>query len=411
LRRRLFLWFAASILLATLSGAVAFWLTRDVTAQGFYRRSLDLVGVRFAHVWDSPSSRQQLARDIATVFDAHVVLRGPHEQRLGGVGSCDQVRRSTSVDVMVRGRPEGRVVLCLSPDARSHGGGFWLSLGVAVLVLWALAGALARRLLRPLEKLEHTARQLGDGRLDSRVELDQDAVGEVGQLARTFNEMAQRLEELLAAQRELLAAVSHEVRSPLGRMRLLLELGRTHGLEPQRIERLEQEVTEIDDLVAELLAAARLDFSGPDRRAVHIRDFVADLLDRSGDRVPLDDETGNLRVSVDPTLLGRALSNLLSNARTHGGGATCVRLTLKDQQLFLEVLDEGPGLGGTDPAVLFRPFQRAHQGERAGSSLGLGLALVARVAQAHGGQPYARDRDRRGACVGFSIALEQAGEP
>jgi len=407
LRRRIFLWFGAAIVLATLTAAAVFWATRDVGLRDVYQRSLDLAGQQFARVWHSDRDRQQLAHDIAQAYSANVELRDVDGTRVGGMGSCRSLHGGRTIHVVYQGKREGSVVLCWNSATRTHGGTFWLGLGAAVFVLWALAGALARRLTRPLEQLEHTARQLGDGDLKCRAELDQDAVGEVGQLASAFNEMAQRLEDQVAAQRELLAAVSHEVRSPLGRMRVLLELGRTKGLDPERLGRLEREVAEIDELVAQLLVAARLDFDEPNRRPLRVGDFVAELLERSGEEAVLHDETDNREVCVDPTLIGRALSNLLGNARTHAAGATRVRLRVRESELCLEVIDEGPGLGNVDAASLFEPFCRAHQGERSGSALGLGLALVARVARAHGGSAYAHNRDEGGACVGFSVSIAQ----
>jgi len=150
-------------------------------------------------------------------------------------------------------------------------------------------------------------------------------------------------------------------------------------------------------------ASARLDFGEPNRKLLPVGEFVTDLLERSEGSVPLEDGTAGATFAFDPTLVGRALANLLGNARTHAGGATSVRIFCQADRLHFEVRDEGPGFGDADVEALFEPFQRAHHGERIGSALGLGLALVARVARAQGGAAYARDRADGGACVGFSV--------
>jgi signal transduction histidine kinase len=408
LRRRLFFWYAATIVLAMASGVLVYWATSAQHPHEMTHRAVRLVANRLARHWDSERERDQLTHDIADSLAVNVEVRDETGHLLVGVGACADAHYVPAADVMRDGKRLGHVALCRRKPSAAHGLRFWLGISVTVLVLWMMAGALSRKILGPLEELERTARDLGNGNLASRVQLDRAAFGEVGQLARTFNEMAKRLEDQLAVERELLAAVSHEVRSPLGRMRVLLELGRSQGLDPDRIERLEREVTEIDELVAQLLANARLDFGTPTLRPEPIGDFLGDLVERSEDSPRVDDETDNAEVWFDPSSVGRAFSNLLSNARTHGGGATRVRAYLQRDQLHVDVLDEGPGFGDADTTALFEPFTSG-TGESGGeSSLGLGLSLVARVARAHGGSAYARNREPRGACVGFSIRMREA---
>ena len=161
----------------------------------------------------------------------------------------------------------------------THGG--WmvlLAVTVALAVLWAASGRIARRLAWPLEELTRVARDLGDGKLQSRFDL-RHARGEVRSLAEVMNAMAARIERQLKDQRELLAAVSHELRTPLARIRLLLELGRNGRL--QVLDPLEHEVLEMDALVGELLASARLDFSAMARVPLEATDLAARALERA----------------------------------------------------------------------------------------------------------------------------------
>jgi signal transduction histidine kinase len=116
--------------------------------------------------------------------------------------------------------------------------------------------------------------------------------------------------------------------------------------------------------------------------------------------VPLDalEATGDVRFEVDPTLVRRALANLLDNARTHGGGAVAVRVERRPTGIAFEVDDAGPGIPAERRADAFRAFVPS-----SGGGLGLGLALVARIAKAHGGTAWIHDRPGGGARVGFTV--------
>lgn len=282
---------------------------------------------------------------------------------------------------------------------------------ILMFILWAAAGRLAWGIARPLSELARVAGELGAGKLSSRVHLGLHAAGEVGVLAAVFNDMADRIERQVSDQRELLAGVSHELRTPLARIRILIELLR-EGAGADRLDEIEREVVEIDALVGELLASSRLDFSALVRRPLDGAEIGRKALERAGLPVTLLTITGDLRVEADPTLLSRALANLIDNARKHGRGLTLLRVEERGDLLAFEAEDAGPGVPVDDPDSIFRPFAPRPNGEpREPGSLGLGLALVRRIAEAHGGGAYAANRAGGGARIGFEVRRSLAVQP
>ena len=218
-------------------------------------------------------------------------------------------------------------------------------------------------------------------------------------LSEALNDMAERIEQHVNDQRTLLAGVSHELRTPLGHVRLLVELAREGATTDaaRRLDEIEREVVEMDDLVGQLLASARLDFSLDEPRAVDAVDVARRAIERAG--LPASTLHAPEAVSIrgDPTLLARALANLIGNARAHAGGATKVRVEREKQGVAFLVEDVGPGL--PKDGDLFAPFV----GKGDHGTLGLGLYLVRRIALAHGGAVVAEDKPGGGARVGFRV--------
>jgi two-component system OmpR family sensor kinase len=285
----------------------------------------------------------------------------------------------------------------------------WLALVGAALILWMASGGIAWAVTRPLVELVSVARDIGEGKLDRRMRLRPMGGhgGEVAILAEAVNTMATRIEQQIADQRELLAGVSHELRTPLGHLRVLIDTAREQPYSPaaeSMLDELEREVVELDALVDQLLVHSRLEFDRIERRELDPVALAVRALERVGeDASKLEIESEVETVVGDPTLLGRALANLLSNARTHGRGLE--RLRVHDGEagaLCFSVEDRGPGFADGEPERVFASFVQGRA--RAGGSLGLGLSLVERIAKAHGGQVWARNRELGGACVGFSLS-------
>jgi signal transduction histidine kinase len=274
--------------------------------------------------------------------------------------------------------------------------------------MWGISGFVARHIARPLVELTRVTEEIGAGRLKSRVRLGRHLRGEAGMLAEAVNDMAARIEKQLGDQRELLAAVSHEIRSPLARMRVLLELLRERHTDAAELDKLERELLDIDRLVGDLLASSRLEFSALNESVLSAHDVALHALERAGlDAALLADDALGARFAGDPTLVGRALENLLDNAKTHGRGVESLRVRTQNGDIAFEVSDRGPGFSAEMLRDGFQAFKK--DGHASASSLGLGLALVRRIARAHGGDAWAENREQGGALVAFRLRAVAAG--
>jgi signal transduction histidine kinase len=403
LHRRLFVWFGVSILFTLLTVGTAAWLVAPSANpwRTMFIRGQTFVGGQLALVWHDAERRDALLSAAARDLEIGLELEDPQGNRIASYGPACK-RPDFWAPVLSGDRLLGHVRACGSRPPHRGFLTLFVVLGVGGLTLWGASGMISRRLVRPLGELVRVANAIGSGNLKARTTLAQHRVGEVGELGEAINDMAARIERQMADQRELLAAVSHEIRSPLSRMRVLLELARERA-DAATIDELEREVVEVDSLVGQLLASSRLDFAALDKRPLDARDAGQRSLERAG--LPADlfqVDADRTEIEADPTLLARALDNLLENARKHGGGVTALRVFSRGGQLAFAVEDRGAGFSDGDVERVFESFVR---GERsAGSSLGLGLALVRRIARAHGGDAWAENREDGGARVGFTLS-------
>ncbi len=284
---------------------------------------------------------------------------------------------------------------------------------VTTMVLIALAigiGAypVVRRLTRRLEKLQVTVERLGAGDLGARVEVS--GRDEVAALAESFNRSAERIEKLVNSHKTLLANASHELRSPLARIRMAMEMIGPEAPAATRAE-MARNVAELDQLVDEILLASRLDAtpaqSGaarPDFAEVDLTALAAEEAART--QAQLHAQT--LTVRGDALLLRRLLRNLLENAQRHGGGAEVeVSLAASAQRnaAILRVCDRGPGVPEPDRERIFEPFYRARGASERQGGVGLGLSLVRQIAAHHAGSVSCTAREGGGSCFEVRLPL------
>jgi len=290
---------------------------------------------------------------------------------------------------MEHGRPlwvlpfdDGRRLVVEHRHPIPHAG--WRVLAMPLLIVLAFAlGAypIARRLTRRLQRLQAGVEQLGEGDLTTRVAVE--GKDEVAALARSFNQSAQRIEELVQSHKLLLANCSHELRTPLARVRLGIErLANTSDSSVR--DELTRSIGELDALIEEMLLASRLDALKTLERSEEV-DLLA-LVAEEAAYFDVAVEGQPTVVQGDPALLRRMVRNLLDNARQHAGGATHIEVSVLAEggaQLIVE--DHGDGIAEADRERIFEPFYRATGARQAGRGFGLGLAIVRKIARAHGG--------------------------
>jgi signal transduction histidine kinase len=402
LRRKIFVWFGISIAItAAVMGMLAnraggFGSTASIA------RARTFLSGQFATVWAEPQRRDALAADLARDLEVNVRLTDENGAAIGSFGeTCKGSFVSTAVQKDAR--VVGHVDLC---DLHHRHPSFFIPFAVAIGMLWAASGAIAHRLVRPLSELSRVAEDIGRGQLTSRVRLSPRQGMEFMMVGNVMNEMASRIEKQLADQRALLATVSHEIRTPLSRMRLLIEFAREKGGPLGEMAQLEREVTEIDALVSDLLASSRVDFTALTRTDLDAIEVAKNALERVGvDASRLEVSGGPLKFSGDATLVARAVSNLLENAKRHAGGVEILRVESQPGVVAFIVEDGGPGFAPGDEERVFEPFyKRVSVASNGEESVGLGLALVKKIAEAHGGRVFAENRENGGARVGVCFA-------
>jgi signal transduction histidine kinase len=290
------------------------------------------------------------------------------------------------------------------PPTMPRSVGLVLFLSVMFLAVAGGAYPVVRRLTRRLESLKLGVERFGSGQLDHRVEVS--GRDEVAAVASSFNRAASRVEALVHSNRSLLANASHELRSPLARMKMAVSmLDEVPSAQREKLKReIETNVGELDALVEELLLASRLDAS----ESIDRRDAV-DLLAlavEEGSRVEAEVDGPSLQVRGDERLLRRALRNLLENARRYGGAEVTVELARSSAGAEVRVCDRGPGVPESLRERIFEPFYRLPGHAEQAGGVGLGLSLVRQIAQRHGGSVRCESRQGGGSC--FVLAVPTA---
>ncbi len=287
---------------------------------------------------------------------------------------------------------------------------------IALLIAFAAAVALGsypvvRRLTKRLEGLQRGVERLGAGDLRSRV--DETGRDEAAFLAKRFNRAADQIEALVQSQKSMLANASHELRSPLARIRMGLELMETAPSAALKSE-LARNIAELDALIDEILLASRLETQASGaldavHESVDLLALAAEegarmnvALEWKGDAHAAPDATvsGDARDAVlpgDARLLRRLIRNLLENAQRHGGQGVSLSVSADAKHVQIEVADRGPGVAASERERIFEPFYRSNQASERHGGVGLGLSLVRSIARQHGGSVQCLPREALGA--------------
>ncbi len=295
----------------------------------------------------------------------------------------------------------------------------WLRLLLAVVITGLISFAVSRYLTRPLQALRLAARRLAAGELDARIDAPPAGGDETAQLARDFNAMAERLQQQIQGQKRLLYDISHELRSPLARLRVALALAeRNPGSAAEQLARIEREAGRLDELIGQLLEIPRHDIALAD--CVDLVALLSGLCADAdyearadGKRVLFHTALRRAPQRAHADLLRRAFENVIRNAVHHSPRQSRVDVSLAGagQGFAVEVCDRGEGLPAELLERVFEPFYRVDDARsRETGGFGLGLSIARQAVLRHGGRIRARPRaEGGGLCV--AIALPRHWRP
>ena len=406
LQARLFFWFLTAIVAASGAGMLAAWATRAAEAPSAPNLATRAIASHLAREWDNPEECDAYVARVHELIGIDVRLRRdvehlPHRLVLKDGSFTFGSHGEGFVPVLRDKELVGALEIATGAPPAPHWNGV-VALGTALFVLSMAARGVARRLAWPLEAVADAAERFGGGDLTARTMLAgrrRWVADEVRGVAQAFDQMAERIARVVRDQRELLAAISHELRSPLGRARIALEIARERGGESAAapLDDVERQLTDVDAILGDLLAAARAGLSDvkpvPTPVAAWLRARLA------AEVVPpaielASDAADDVTAPFDTALLNRALHNILANARAHGHPPDRpIEVSLQATATHVRIVarDRGPGFPPELLDRVFEPFVKGDTARTPGSGYGLGLALVRRIAEAHGGRAFARN--------------------
>ena len=389
---RIYLTLLGSLIVAAVLVAMLWSVVGETPLDVWSRMPVRLLEAALPPSDDPAGAVQAAAGRLAEAIEGDVTVLGPDGQPLAVAGR-HLLRADVFEDGAWHGEPgrhvwafhlhDGRTVLARFGVALRRPG--WHVLLVLVLVAVAVGFAalpIVARLTHRLERLRQGVERFGGGDLAARVPVrGQD---EIAAVARSFNQAADRIQALLHAHRALLANASHELRSPLARLSVAVEMWE-QGPSPSVRAEIARNLGELDQLIDEILLASRLDHFGPGG-ATEKLDLLA-LAAEEAARVGAAAEGEVVELRGEPRLLRRMLRNLLENAVKHGAPPVEVAVgRAPNGRPRVVVRDHGPGVPEGERERVFEPFYRPAGRAEAAGGWGLGLALVRQIAERHGGQ-------------------------
>ena len=365
--------------------------------------AVGLLTILFGYLWRVNTEQVQMRE---------VIIRNEADEVIGESMVRPTRVPGQGIEFEVAMKDGQKLTVQLPPRPRSPGGGppggrpwlprgptgfLWL-LGMVGLAVAVGSYPIVRRLTQRLEDLRGGVERWGEGDLSVRVA--ENGSDEVAFLARRFNHAAERVETLVKTHKSLLANASHELRSPLARIRMGLEL-----MDPEPSPRTRDEITrniaELDQLIDEILLASRLDARDSDIgtvEAVDLTGLAAEESARAGAELDTGESQHTVVVPGVVKLLRRAIRNLLENARRYSNGPVTVIVARNGSKAEVRVCDRGPGVPEAERERIFEPFYRLRGASEREGSVGLGLALVRSIAQRHHGSAHCEAVPGGGAC-------------
>ncbi len=413
LRTRLFAWLIVAIVAGMIASTAVWMAFRSELESGPLRTMSRVVAAELAEHWDDPATVDASVANARTQLGVDLRIR----RDVGALPAGLQTHRAMffeSDSAFVPIVRNGKVVGALQFPAEAPPGRRVRQLvffGASLIVLAMFARSVSKLVVRPLERVAEAAHRFGDGDLTARTGNVPHASPEVREVARSFDAMATRVERMVRDQRELLAAVSHELRSPLGRARVALELARDQGAsDVPAIQRVERAMTEVDTILGDLLSITRAGLSDLHKEPTHLVPFLRNHFSDAESASVVVAGDPEIVAPVDPQLFERAITNVIDNARHHAGPGE-IRVTVEPHgdRAVVSVLDHGPGLAPEMIEKAFDPFVRgdpARSRANGHQSTGLGLAIVRRVIEAHGGSASIRNVERAGKIIGAEVSIE-----
>ena len=314
------------------------------------------------------------------------------------------------------GRKPPRALLAPGPQ------GVGMRLGVAAIISALVSLLLARYLAAPLGQLSRASRQLATGDLTARVGAPlAERKDEFGQLAMDMDEMAGRLQVSQQANQRLLRDVSHELRSPLARLRVALEIARNKDQNQvaEELDRIELESERLEKLIDEVLGLLRESTASQELKMqpFDLAELLQDLVETVNYEIAEGREPIGLQLEspllldADRELLWRVFENLLRNSLIHSGGSEGIQVSanqVSSKEILVCVLDSGPGIAETHIKRIFEPFYRVNEArDRNSGGHGLGMAIAASAVRRHGGRISASNRQVGGLEVKVVLPVNQ----
>lgn len=404
-------WLLALLLIVSqIAWLVLFGLyEREPRARQIAHRAVAIVNLtRAALLAAHPDRRRALLQELSQREGVHVLPLAPEESDVPAPPNrvaaivAQEIRRQLGADTLVSFSEDDEEDLWVSfaldgdeywvimPRLRPPRviSWFWASWGIGVLLLSVLgAWLMLRRINRPLMLVAKAAAVLGRGEQPTR--LAEQGPREIATLAHAFNQMADDIAQLESNRKLMLAGISHDLRTPLARLRLATEMNVSDTRER---EAMIQDMNDMESLTRQFLDFARVDADEP-IEAINLHSLLDALSQRFTQHgLIVSHAPAGTTLHARPQALRRALLNLLENAYRHGAPPVEVQVRQQDHRLIISVIDHGPGLPEDQLESIKQPFRCGESARTDARGTGLGLAIVERVAQLHGGQLILHNR-------------------